>query len=390
VEVQENSMTIAEYVYDGDGNRVESVVTDGSQTITTVYIGSYYEQITTVDGGSSTTEWNKYYYAGAVRLAMRENSEEPYYLITDHLGSTSLVVDSLGQEVARQSYLPFGEEWGSSVADLPTTFTYTGQREAAEIGLHFYIARWYDSGIGHFLQADTIITGMNAFAWNHYAYVNYTPLNYIDRYGHNIGLPSNTYVLLTGQESGSPNNEEDAQNIVKLIDELFDPIWGPYYSKENEEWLNHPGIYSMLNSILLAYADKGIDIWELAASGQTNPLTTFDVLQDNGDLSIMPIEYHISRAIDHAPYIRFFDLIDDELGVNYLGSDNFYMNFEPFFLSALMAQNPYVLLAAKQSYVQNQEEMEMYYTSYENWSGIMVDYADIYEMIMDGPRNFVE
>jgi len=109
-----------------DGNRVESVVTDGSQTITTVYIGSYYEQITTVDGGSSTTEWNKYYYAGTVRLAMRENSDDPLYLVSDHLGSTSLVVDSLGQKVARQSYLTFGEEWGSSVTDLPTTFTYTG------------------------------------------------------------------------------------------------------------------------------------------------------------------------------------------------------------------------------------------------------------------------
>lgn len=126
VEVQENSMTIMEYVYDGDGKRVQSVVTDGDQTIRTIYIGSYYEQITTVDGGSSTTDWKKYYYAGSVRLAMRENSEEPYYLISDHLGNTSLVVDSLRQEVARQSYLPLGEEWGSGVTDLLTTFTYTG------------------------------------------------------------------------------------------------------------------------------------------------------------------------------------------------------------------------------------------------------------------------
>ena len=108
---------------------------------------------------------------------MRENSEEPYYLVADHLGSTSLVVDSLGQEVARQSYLPFGEEWGSSAIDLPTSFTYTGQREAAEIGLHYYIARWYDAGIGHFLQADTIVPGVgNPMAWNRYGYVLYNPL----------------------------------------------------------------------------------------------------------------------------------------------------------------------------------------------------------------------
>jgi RHS repeat-associated protein len=163
---------------------VQSSLTDGSQTITTVYIGSYYEQITT-SGAVTATDWNKYYYAGAVRLAMRENSEEPYYLISDHLGGTSLVVDSLGQEVARRSYLPFGEEWGSSVTDLPTTFTYTGQREAAEIGLHYYIARWYDAGIGHFLQADTIVPGVgNPMAWNRYGYTYFNPTNYVDPDGH--------------------------------------------------------------------------------------------------------------------------------------------------------------------------------------------------------------
>ncbi len=32
--------------------------------------------------------------------------------------------------------------WGSSVADLPTTFAFTGQREAPEIGLMYYVARW--------------------------------------------------------------------------------------------------------------------------------------------------------------------------------------------------------------------------------------------------------
>ena len=42
----------------GDGKRVQSVVTDGSQTITTVYIGSYYEQITT-SGVVTTTDWIK-------------------------------------------------------------------------------------------------------------------------------------------------------------------------------------------------------------------------------------------------------------------------------------------------------------------------------------------
>ena len=76
---------------------------------------------------------------------------------------------------------------GASAAELPTdyTYTYTGQREAAEIGLKYYVARWYDSEIGHFLQSDTIIPQAgNPIGWNRYAYVNYNPLKYSDPSGH--------------------------------------------------------------------------------------------------------------------------------------------------------------------------------------------------------------
>ena len=72
-----------------------------------------------------------------------------------------------------------------SANDLPTSFTYTGQREAEEIGLMYYVARWYDSEIGHFIQADTIVPGAgNALAWNRYGYNIYNPLRFIDPSGH--------------------------------------------------------------------------------------------------------------------------------------------------------------------------------------------------------------
>ena len=40
VEVLENSVTVAEYVYDGDGNQVQATVTAGGLTITTTFIGT--------------------------------------------------------------------------------------------------------------------------------------------------------------------------------------------------------------------------------------------------------------------------------------------------------------------------------------------------------------
>jgi hypothetical protein len=66
------------------GNRVKSVVYGASETVTTYYVGTYYEKSVTVDGGGTTTAWKKYYYAGAVRLAMREDGDTPLYLKRKH------------------------------------------------------------------------------------------------------------------------------------------------------------------------------------------------------------------------------------------------------------------------------------------------------------------
>jgi RHS repeat-associated protein len=104
----------------------------------------------------------------------------------DHLGSTSLVVNTSGAQVARRSYLPFGAQWAAS-GSLPTDFGFTGQREADEIGLYYYVARWLDPEIAHFAQADTIVPGAgNPAAYNRYGYVMYNPLKYTDPSGHGI------------------------------------------------------------------------------------------------------------------------------------------------------------------------------------------------------------
>jgi len=124
---------------------------------------------------------------------MREDSDNPLYLIGDHLAhfqgcfasSTSLVIDTAGDVTARRSYLPFGGTWGSSTPDLPTAFAFTGQREDLETGLYYYIARYYDPDIAHFTQADTVVPGAgNPLAWNRYAYTLYNPLRYVDPSGH--------------------------------------------------------------------------------------------------------------------------------------------------------------------------------------------------------------
>ena len=163
----------ATYTYNGDGNRVKTVV--GSTT--TAFVGNILEWT------GSTTMMKKYYYAGGQRVAMRQGSSTLYYLLTDHLGSTSITATSGGGFYTELRYYPWGGTRYAS-GTTPTSFRYTGQREA-EVGLYYYGARFYDPALGRFVQADSIIPhpGIPS-SFDRYAYVRNNPIRRIDPSGH--------------------------------------------------------------------------------------------------------------------------------------------------------------------------------------------------------------
>ena len=70
-------------------------------TTTTYFVGNHYE----VADGMVT----KYYYAGSQRIAMRKNGTLNY-LLSDHLGSTSLLTDATGSVINQTQYKAWGEE----------------------------------------------------------------------------------------------------------------------------------------------------------------------------------------------------------------------------------------------------------------------------------------
>jgi hypothetical protein len=79
----------------------------------------------------------KYYYfnplpgTGGQRVAMRRNGVLQY-ILTDHLGSTSLVLNDDGTVHSQARCYPYGEErWRSGT--LPTEVRSTGQREEASL-----------------------------------------------------------------------------------------------------------------------------------------------------------------------------------------------------------------------------------------------------------------
>jgi RHS repeat-associated protein len=182
---QVSGAATATFGYDGDGQRV--IGTEGGAT--TVYIGNYFEW----KGSASTMV--KYYYAGAVRVAMRTGMADPLWLFGDHLSSTSAVASYDGSLYGRQGYKAWGEQrFPAGDSPLPTTFRFTGQRESASFGMYYYGARWYDSSLGRFIQPDTIIPekSQGVQAWDRYAYVNNNPIRYNDPSGHGNPDPRET------------------------------------------------------------------------------------------------------------------------------------------------------------------------------------------------------
>jgi len=185
VEVKKNDTTIAIFTFDGDGRRVKSTV--NGETI--LFVGAYFELNTT------TNQATKYYLAGD-RIAMRKyvipQTMSVEYTLGDHLGSTSMTTDTLGNMVSELRYTSWGEvrySWTDPfLITTPnyefTKYTFTGQYSYMEVfELMFYNARFYDPAIGRFASADTFAPG-GVQGYDRYAYVNNSPLMFTDPTGH--------------------------------------------------------------------------------------------------------------------------------------------------------------------------------------------------------------
>ncbi|MFA5074108.1 MAG: RHS repeat-associated core domain-containing protein, partial [Nitrospirota bacterium] len=114
-----------------------------------------------------------------------------YFILKDHLGGTSTILDSGGNIKAKQFYQPYGADDSTDALLNPDDIEdhkFTGQEEDTETGLYNYNARMYDPALGRFISADSVI-GMNR-----YAYVSNNPVNRIDPSGYQA-RPTNAHAV---------------------------------------------------------------------------------------------------------------------------------------------------------------------------------------------------
>ena len=168
------------------------------------------------------SEITKYYFAGATRIAMRKytipQNGSLTYLLSDHLGSSSVAVDATPGEVIKTLYRPWGEvRFATAGKSLPTRYTFTGQFShvtdeatdlgSAGLGLIFYQSRMYDPVLGRFSSPDTIIPSTQGVqGWDRYAYVNNNPIRYNDPTGHMCSDPEDPTPSCENGRTPPPNS----------------------------------------------------------------------------------------------------------------------------------------------------------------------------------------
>lgn len=189
-----NDPQVWTFTYDGDGVRVMEVfsVTNGTtqvpQSTKHYFAGGSYE-VEVDHAAADAVSTKKYYSIAGMRVAMDDETDLVYFA-SDHLSSTSIVMDASGTLLSEQRYLPFGEvrsEYQSTDGITETDFGYTGQRNLGGMGLMDYNARFYSPLLGRFIQPDSIVPNPgDSQAWNRYSYVGNNPLRFTDPTGHKI------------------------------------------------------------------------------------------------------------------------------------------------------------------------------------------------------------
>jgi RHS repeat-associated protein len=177
-----------QYVYDGDGRRVEKTV----GTAVTVYVYDASGELAAEYGPATDT--------GTA------------YLSVDQLGSTRLMTD--GTEIKNYDYFPFGEDIQQGIDGRDTTYPigaypgvpdsqdmkFTGKERDAETGLDYFEVRYMSSAQGRFTSPDPLTWQVWQYGsddekakfqefisdpqnFNLYAYVRNNPLKYTDPTG---------------------------------------------------------------------------------------------------------------------------------------------------------------------------------------------------------------
>ena len=225
ISVRENGQLLAEYAYNGFGERIRKVVYRGDAKRITYFLYDGHQlaaEIRLDDDGS----------LGALRQGVFVDEHPVAYLIgravyavhTDQLGTPHRVTDESGSTVWAAAYDPFGRaELSIETIELP--YRLPGQYADAETGTHYNYYRDYDPATGRYLTSDPI--GLQG-GLNTYRYAENDPLGMSDPLGLFPGddAPDPTFESPTGTPD-KPSAEDEqfyADKLTKVLQYAYEAL----------------------------------------------------------------------------------------------------------------------------------------------------------------------
>ena len=173
-------------VYGLDRQRIESVLKDkGKVKYTRLYMGSY-ERKTSADGVVTHVD---YIYAPTGLAAIHKctgTHHSTYYVLTDNIGSVSVVTDDMGNIVNRYYYTAWGGRVRTDDGEYKdvTDRGYTCHEHLTPLNLIDMNGRIYDPVLARFLSPDPYIQAPDFTQnYNRYAYCLNNPFKYTDPTG---------------------------------------------------------------------------------------------------------------------------------------------------------------------------------------------------------------
>lgn len=175
------------FKYDPFGRRIEKSLTtiiDGiTKTSTTTYVYDNEDIAIDITNDGTTTTTTRYIHGPGIdeSLALERNGQH-YFYHHDGLGSVTAITDSSRNVMQRYTYESHGNPRPQT--SFQNSYQYTGREWDKETGLYYYRGRTYDPMDGRFISKDPI--GFKG-GINLYSYVEQSPVNYTDPFGHTPG-----------------------------------------------------------------------------------------------------------------------------------------------------------------------------------------------------------
>ena len=147
------------------------------------------------------------------------------YYITDHLGSTRLILDgSNGNVMEHNTYTPMGRRWATTSSLSTNRYRYNGKEEQAlPAGLPYtdYGARFFDPDAYTWLTPDPLSSKYPSIAPHNFCAGDL--VNYVDPQGDSIIVSYTGYILYeNGDDNGVYYSNDGELTYIGELDGIID------------------------------------------------------------------------------------------------------------------------------------------------------------------------